>query len=64
MNRDWTCKIQVTLLSAERNCAGTLSKHLWRSNRDGLWENDDKIHERGHVKEFFVNLQVGIPQLH
>ena len=36
-----------------------------RSNRDAFWENEDKIHKGGCVKEiFFVNLQVGISQLH
>ena len=32
-----------------------------RSNCDAFWENEDKIHEGGCVKEFFfVNLQAGI----
>ena len=36
-----------------------------RSNRDAFGENEENIHEGGCVKEFFfVNLQVGISQLH
>ena len=35
-----------------------------RSNRDVFLENVSKIHEGGCVKVFFVNLQVGISQLH
>ena len=63
MNRDWTGKLQVILLSAGRNCSPTL---FGRSNRDAFWENGDKIHERECVSKrvFFVNLQDGISQLH
>ena len=50
MNRDWTGKLQVILLSAERNCTRTL---FGGSNRDAFWENEGKIHEREYVKEFF-----------
>ena len=53
MNCDWTGKLQAILLSAERNCARTLSKPLRKSNRDAFWENEGKIHERRCVKEFF-----------
>ena len=36
-----------------------------RSNRDVFLENEGKIYEGGCVKElFFVNLQVGISELH
>ena len=63
MNRDWTGKLHIILLSTERNCTPTLFR---RSNRDAFWENEDKIHERECVgkKVFFVNLQDGISQLH
>ena len=50
MNRDWTGKLQVILLSAERNCTCTL---FGGRNRDASWENEGKIHERECVKEFF-----------
>ena len=50
MNRDWTGKLQVILLSAERNCTRTL---FGGSNRDAFWENEGKIYERECVKEFF-----------
>ena len=53
MNRDWTGKSQVILLSAERNCACTL---FGRSNRDVFWENEGKIDEREYVKEIFCKL--------
>ena len=58
-------KLQVLLLSLifpESNCDCTLSKSFERSNRDGFWEGE--IDEVGCVKKFFVNLQVGILQLH
>ena len=35
-----------------------------RSIRDALWENEGKAHEEVACKSFFVNLQVGISQLH
>ena len=36
-----------------------------RSNCDVSWKNEGKIHEGGCMNEFsFVNLQVGISQLH
>ena len=47
MNRDWTGKLQVILLSAERNCTRTL---FGGSNRDAFWENEGKIHEIECVK--------------
>ena len=50
MNRDWTGKLQVILLSAERNCTRTLSG---RSNGDAFRENEGKILERECVKESF-----------
>ena len=50
MNRDWTGKLQVILLSAERNCTCTL---FGRSNCDSFWENGGKMHERECVKELF-----------
>ena len=50
MNRDWAGKLEVIILSAERNCARTL---FGGSNRDALWENEGKIRERKYVKEFF-----------
>ena len=34
-----------------------------RSNRDAFLENEGKIHEGGCVKNFLVNLQVGILKL-
>ena len=64
MNSDWTGKIQVILLSGERNCAH-FQNLLGRSNRYAFWENEGKIHERECVKGFFsVNFQAGISQLH
>ena len=65
MNRDWTGKLQVILLSAERNCTRTLSNPLWKKHswcilrkwRQNTWK---KMCER----VFFVNLQAGISQLH
>ena len=63
MNRDWTGKLRVMLLSAERNC--TRSTLFGGSNRDASWENEGKIHEKKMCKRvFFVNLQAGISQLH
>ena len=50
MNSDWTGKLQVILLSAERNCTCTL---FGGRNRDASCENEGKIHERECVKEFF-----------
>ena len=50
MNSDWTGKLQVILLSAERNCTRTL---FGGRNRDASLENEGKIHERECVKEFF-----------
>ena len=35
-----------------------------RSNRDAFLDNEGKIHEGRYVKRFFVNLQIGISQLH
>ena len=62
MNCDWTGKLQVILLSAEKSCTRTL---FGGSNCDAFWETEGKIHERECVKEsFFVNLQAGILQLH
>ena len=51
MNRDWTCKLQAIILSTEINCTGTL---FGGSNRDAFLENEDKIHERECLKEFFL----------
>ena len=65
MNRNWTGKLQVKLLSSERNCAHTLSKPFpktqswciprkWRQNTwKWIWK-----------RVFLVNLQTGILQLH
>ena len=50
MNRDWTGKLKVILLSAEINYTRTL---FGRSNRDVFWENEGKIHEYECVKELF-----------
>ena len=49
-DRDWTGKLQVILLSAERICICTLFLRKWKQ----MWE-------RKCVKEFFfVNVQAGI----
>ena len=50
MNRDWTGKLQVIILSAEINYTRTL---FGGSNRDAFLENEVKIHERECLKEFF-----------
>ena len=47
----WTGKIQVILLSAERNSTCTLFR---RSYRDAFSENEGKIHERECAEEFFL----------
>ena len=49
MNRGWTGKLQVIILSAEINCTRTL---FGASNRDVFLENEDKIHEIECLKEF------------
>ena len=68
MNRYWTGKLQVTLRFTLYALKETVLAHFQslfgRSNRDAFWENEGKIHEGGCVKDFFVNLQVGISQLH
>ena len=56
MNRDWTGKLKVILLSAERICTRTL---FGGSNRDAFWENEGKICERK-----CVSLQAGISHFH
>ena len=53
MNCDWTGKLQVILLSTERNCPRAL---FGGSNRDAFWASEGKIHERECVKEFFCKL--------
>ena len=64
MNRDGTGKLQAALLSAERNCARTLS-----SSEEVIVMHSEKIKAK-YMKEyvckifFFVNLQVGLSQLH
>ena len=49
MNRDWTGKLHLIILSAEINCTCTL---FGGSNRDAFIENEDKMHERECLKEF------------
>ena len=62
MNRDWTGKLQVILLSAEKIVLAHSSEEV---NRDAFWENEAKIHERECIERvFFVNLQAAILQLH
>ena len=51
MNRDWTGKLQVIILSTEINCTRT---HFGGSNWDAFLENEDKIHERECLKEFIL----------
>ena len=50
MNRDWTGKLEVIIPSFEINCTHTL---FGGSNGDAFLENEDKIHERECLKEFF-----------
>ena len=60
MNRNWTGKLQVTLLSTYISRKKWYSQGLFgRSNSDVFWENKGKMHEEGCAKVFFVNLQVG-----
>ena len=57
MNRDWTGKLQVILLSAERIVHAHFQTPFGRSNCDAFGENEDKIHERGDVwKSCFCKL--------
>ena len=57
MNRNWTGKLQVTLLFAYISWKKILFAHFQspfgRSNRDAFLENEGKIPEGGYVKEFF-----------
>ena len=52
-NYDWTGKLQVILLSAERIVLADFQTLFGRSNRDSFWENEGQIHESGCVKELF-----------
>ena len=62
MNRDWTGKLQVILLSAEKIVLAHSSEEV---NRDAFWENEAKTHESECIERvFFVNLHAGISELH
>ena len=54
MNRNWTGKLQVTILFAyifwKKLCLCTFKAS---SEEVIVWENEDKIYEGGYVKEFF-----------
>ena len=56
MNRNWTGKLQVTLHFCLYFLKEILLAHFQslfgRSNRDAFLENEGKIHEGGHIKEF------------
>ena len=59
MNRNWTGRLQVTLLSTwhlyflKEIVLAHFHSFFKGSNLDAFWENKGKIHERGCVKEFF-----------
>ena len=52
------------LIYPEKDFARSFKASFGRSNRDAFLKYEGKIHEERYVKLFFVNLQVGISQLH
>ena len=65
MNRNWTGKLQVTLLFyfLKEILFAHFQSLLGRSNPGSFLENEGKYIKEDMWKSFFLNLQVGISQL-
>ena len=65
MNRNWTVKLQVTLLFyfLKEIIFAHFQSLLGRSNRSSFLENEGKYIKKDMWKSFFLNFKVGISQL-